>query len=357
MEAVIVGALVVLIFLVLGLIAIVLFNGRKDGAPTELKASLSEQFLNFQTNIHEALNTATRGIEGAKDTLADRAIQSSNQIKDMEKTIQSLIQQQQEAQTLGQSLKDLLQAPKLRGNYGEAILEELLERVLPKGIWERQYSIDSGVQVDCVVRFKDVVIPIDAKFPRDDYMRYLEAESPNDKATRWKEFENAVRVQIASIQTKYVKPERGTSEFALMFIPSEAIYYETIAENNHLGQPSTIQDYAQDHNVLPVSPNTFYAFLQMVVLGVRNAEVIKSAKKLQEGLTNLQKSFGYFYKKYEDIGKGIERASDAYRVGEGHIDRYKTRLDATLQLEGLQVEQSPELPQKLAHEDNTGETS
>ena len=265
--------------------------------------------------------------------------------KDVGEAIQKLTQQQEEAQRLGQSLKDLLQAPKLRGTYGEAILEEMLGRVLPVGIWERQYSISGGEKVDCVVRFRDVVVPIDAKFPRDDYMRYMEAESLEERATHWRAFEEAVRKQIASIQTKYIKPESGTSEFALMFIPSEAIYYETIAEKNHHGEPSRIMEYAQDHHVFPVSPNTFYAFLQVVVLTIRNVEVFNNARKLQQGLAELQKSFDFFYSKHEEIGRRITQTSEAFRVGNDHVERYKRRLDTTLQLEGFQEQSLPRLPE------------
>ena len=229
-----------------------------------------------------------------------------------------------------------------------------MERVLPKGLWERQYAIDGSEIVDCVVRVKDVVIPIDAKFPRDDYMRYLEAESPEEKEASWNGFEIAVRRQIARIEGKYLRPEKGTSEFALMFIPSEAIWYETIAETNHLGSPSSLLEYAQERHVMPVSPNTFYAFLQMVMLGIRNAEVVRSAKKVQEGLASLEKSFGFFYKKYEDMGKHIDHASEAYRVGDGHVKRYKRRVEETLQLEALQESSIAELPEGSGQEGTSG---
>ena len=297
----------------------------------------------------EGIESSLKGIQEAKDVISDHAVKTISEIKGIGETVSKLVQQQEQAEKLGQSLKDLLQAPKLRGNYGEAILEEMLDRILPTGIWERQYVIDGRETVDCVVRFKDVVVPIDAKFPRDDYMRYLEAPSEEEKASCWRDFERVIREKITSIESKYVKPEKGTSEFALMFIPSEAIYYETIAERNHLGEPSAIFEYAQTHHVFPVSPNTFYAFLQIVALGIRNVEIIRSAKKLQEGLSSLQRSFDLFYKRYEEIGRSLDRAADAYRVGNGHIDRYKRHLDDTLQLEGLQEEASA-LPQETAEE-------
>lgn len=268
--------------------------------------------------------------------------------REVGEAIQKLTQHQEEAQRLGQSLKDLLQAPKLRGTYGEVVLEEMLSRVLPNGIWERQYPISSGERVDCVVKLRDVVIPIDAKFPRDDYMSYIDAESPEERVTHWRAFEESVKKQIVGIQTKYIKPERGTAEFALMFIPSEAIYYEAIAEKNYLGEPSKILEYAQNHHVFPVSPNTFYAFLQVIVLSIRNVEIISGAKKLQEGLSDLEKSFTFFYSKYEEIGRRINQTSESYRLGSDHIERYKHRLDSTLKLEGVEDESLRRFPENIA---------
>jgi DNA recombination protein RmuC len=283
-----------------------------------------------------SIETSLKGIDEAKEVISDHAVRTIESIKDIGENLFKLVQQQEEAQKLGQSLRDLLQAPKLRGSYGETVLEEMLDRILPRGIWERQYPIDGRETVDCVVKYRDVVVPIDAKFPRDDYMRYLEAQSPEEQASCWRGFERAVRTQITSIAAKYVKPDKGTSEFALMFIPSEAIYYETIAEKNQLGEPSALLEFAQEHKVLPVGPNTFYAFLQVVLMGLRNVEIVSQAKRIQEGLSSLQRDFKLFSDRVEDIGKGIERASEAYRVGSGHIERYRRRLDETLQLEGLQ---------------------
>ena len=287
-------------------------------------------------SVAQNIDASLTGIEQAKGVISDHAVKTMQSINQLGTSLFKLVQQQEEAQRLGQSLKDLLQAPKLRGSYGEAILEEMLDRVLPQGIWERQYAIDGRETVDCVIKYRDVVVPIDAKFPRDDYIRYMEASSAEEKTGFWKEFERTIRTKITSIESKYVKPERGTSEFALMFIPSEAIYYETIAEKNHLGMPSTILEYAQEHHVLPVGPNTFYAFLQVVFIGLRSVEIVTKAKRIQEGLSSLQRSFELFYRKHEEIGKGIDRAAEAYRVGSGHVDRYKRRLDDALQLEGLQ---------------------
>lgn len=333
---------IVIIVLLVGLIGLVLFDlgkrRKNEELPTQIDTLMKDQFLNFQSMVNKEISAARQEVSNSKDIISQNTIKTIETIKEMDQRIHKIIQQQEDVHKLGQSLRDVLQAPKLRGNYGEAILEEMLEKVLPKGIWERQYSIDGREKVDVVVKFKDVVVPIDAKFPRDAYKKYLEAETDAEKALHWKDYEAAVKEKITSINKKYVRPELGTSEFALMFIPSEAIYYETIADKNHLGQDSQIYNMAQEKKVIPVSPNTFYAFLQVIIIGIRNLDIINNAKKLQEGLAYVQKSFDLFYRKYEDIGKNIEKASESYRVGSGHIDRYKKQLDSTLKLDGMEPE-------------------
>ncbi|MBD3344019.1 MAG: DNA recombination protein RmuC [Chitinivibrionales bacterium] len=330
MEPFILAALIILIILT----SILIFKKQTNkDFPSQFDASLNEKFLSFQTELNKSLASTREEVVRSKDMVSDHALKTLQTIKDMGGTIHKIVQQQENAQKLGQSLKDLLAAPKLRGNYGETILEEMLDRILPQGIWEKQYLVDGRERVDAAILYRDIVIPIDAKFPRDDYQRYLSASTEAEKSKCWRDYENAVRIQIRSIGTKYIKPEKGTAEFALMFIPSEAIYYETIAEKNHLGDSSRLYEYAQQNNVLPVSPNTFYAFLQIIIYGVRNIEIIKSAKKLQNQLKQMQKSFDGFYKKYEDIGKNLTKASESFRIGDDHILRYKQRLDNAVKLE------------------------
>lgn len=298
---------------------------------TELQFKMQEHLNANRLEIQQTLDSTRAEVTQSKDIMSQHTIKTLETVKEMGSTIFKISQQHEEAQKLGSQLKDLLQSPKLRGNYGEVILEEMLDRVLPKGIWQKQYPFTGGEHVDAVVKIKGIIIPIDSKFPRDDYQRYMEA-SGESKKLHWKNYEFAVKEQIKSIAKKYIRPEEGTSEFAIMFIPSEAIYYETIAEKNYLGTPSTIYEFAEKSKVMLASPNTFYAFLQIIIIGIRNIDVVKNAKKLQEGLDSLKKSFELFYKKYEDIGKGINNISAAYRIGDDHVNRYKQKLDDTLQL-------------------------
>ncbi|MBD3427296.1 MAG: DNA recombination protein RmuC [Candidatus Omnitrophica bacterium] len=331
METIILVMLFFLLMLV-GFLAWRLFSG--DQGRGHIESVLNEKFIDFSERISNTMESTRKQVEDSKDFLSKNAIKTLEHINNMNTIVGNLVQQQEKAQELGKSLEYLLQAPKLRGNYGETILEEMLEQVLPaKGMWERQYTIDGGEKVDAVVKYKNVVVPIDSKFPRDDYQKYLSSTDEREQRKHWSNYEKALKVQINSIRDKYIKPEKGTTEFALLFIPSEAIYYETIAEKNFIGEPCQIYDYARDNKVIPVSPNTFFAFLQVIILGVRNVEIAKEAMKLQEILSKIEKDYTYFYSNFENIGKALDKAAKSYNTGKTHVQRFKKNLDSALRFE------------------------
>lgn len=334
METLILLVLVLILVALLATLVIFLIMraARDKGFEEKIRSVMNEKFVDFQANINNTMESARREVERSKDVISGHAVETLKTIKDMGTTVDRMVHQQQETQELGNSLKYLLQTPKLRGNYGEEILEEMLERVAPK-LWQRQYLIEGGERVDAVVKYKNIVIPIDAKFPREIYERYLNASDDEEKKQNWKLYEDGLKVQISSIRNKYIKPDMGTSDFAVMFIPSESIYYETIAEKNFLGEPCNIYRYARDNKVVPVSPNTFYAFLQIIIMGIRNIDIIKSAKTLQEALTKIERNFRHFYKKYEEIGSSLDKAQSAYKTADTHIKRFRDNIESTLSLD------------------------
>lgn len=307
----------------------------------KIESMMRKEFMEFQANLQKGLQDTRKEVSQSKDVISKQSIETLKTIRDLDKSLQVITQQQAKSEELSEKLKDILQTPKLRGNYGEEILEEMLEKVLSPDIWERQYHIVGSEMVDAAVKIKGVVIPIDAKFPRDNYLRYCDEEDENQKKQCWKMYETDVKTHIKSISGKYIKPENGTTDFALMFIPSEAVYYETIADKNYLGKENKIYEFSMQHKVIPVSRNTLYAFLQVLMMGIRNIEIIEATKKIQASLSVLEKDFDKFYKKYEAMGKAMDKAAEAHRVGDGHVVRYKRRLDETLALEELQDDDDP----------------
>jgi len=326
--------IILLLLFIISILIVMIYKQKSSDDPlNKVQNALSEKFLSFQDVIHKTMEGTRKEVEQSKNIISDHALKTVDSIKHMGQTIEKIIQQQKEAVDLGNSLKYLLQMPKLRGSYGEEILEELLERILPKGIWERQFTIDGSERVDAIIRYKDIIVPIDAKFPRESYEKYLNSEDDENKKKYWKLYEDSIKLKINSIKSKYVKPHCGTSDFALMFIPSESIYYETIAEKNFIGQPCKIYEYARTNNVIPVSPNTFYAFMQIMLMGIRNLDIVKNAKKLQDSLAKIDRNFNLFYTKYSEIGQSIEKAKNAYSVADGHVNRLKDSLKSTLEIE------------------------
>ncbi|MGB2651202.1 MAG: DNA recombination protein RmuC, partial [Candidatus Omnitrophota bacterium] len=212
MEIAILILLVILIILVVSFLAWNL-KGPDDGK-RHIESLLNEKFIDFSDRISSTMETTRKQVEDSKDFLSKNAIKTLEHINSMNTIVGNLVAQQEKAQELGKSLEYLLQTPKLRGNYGETILEEMLDQVLPaKSMWYRQYTIDGNEKVDAVVKYKDVVIPIDSKFPRDDYQKYLSAKTEEEKKRHWSNYEKALKVQINSIKDKYIKPEKGTTEF------------------------------------------------------------------------------------------------------------------------------------------------
>jgi DNA recombination protein RmuC len=271
----------------------------------------------------------------ANRVVADHGMKTLENLRAMQATLQQLIQQQEEARKLGESLRDIFQAPKLRGSFGEKVLEEYLAAALPEGTWRRQHPVEGGERVDAALLFNEVVIPVDAKFPREAYNRYLGAEAPEDRKRFWKEHEAAVKVHIKSIKAKYVKPQKGTTDFALMFIPSESVYYETVAEKNAFGEENGIYDAAREAGIIPVSPATFYPFLHLLLMGLQNLEIVKSAQKLKESLAKLEGHFEAFHAQFATVGDALEKAQKAYGTAETHIGRYRNAVDKAVNLKEL----------------------
>ena len=123
-------------------------------------------------------------------------------------------------------LQNILSSPKLRGNLGETLLEDLIKQVIPRGFYEFQHTFRDGSKVDAIIKTSERIIPIDSKFPKDEFERYINAENESEKNNAMTRFSKAMKNQIDDIAAKYIKPAENTFDFAIMFIPSESMYYE-----------------------------------------------------------------------------------------------------------------------------------
>ncbi len=188
-------------------------------------------------------------------------------------------------QEIGRTIKefqDFLRSPRLRGNIGEQVLRDLLEQVLPRQNFSLQYQFQEGQIVDAIIKTNQGIIPIDSKFPMENFRKMIQESSPEIRESIKKDFLRDIKKHIDDIAKKYVIPQEGTVDFALMYIPSEPVYYEIT-----LNQPEII-DYSHSKKVYFVSPNSFYYFLKIVMIGLQGAKIEQGAKKILEKMKAVQ---------------------------------------------------------------------
>lgn len=221
------------------------------------------------------------------------------------------------------SLHDILRAPKLRGGLGEYVLEDILEQILPRDHYKSQHSFKDGEKVDAVVKLREMLIPIDAKFPLENFQQVLGAKDKHEKIRAKKQFLRDVRKHIDAIANKYIRPHEGTSDFALMYVPAENVYYEIILKEK---EADSISSYAFSKKIIPVSPNSFYAYLQAILIGLRGFQIEKSAKEILTKLSRLKTDFSKFGNDFSLLGKHLNHAHSTYETSEKKLSRLNQNL-------------------------------
>ena len=331
------GIILEIILLIALAIAIVLLlrMGRKKDE-SEMLIKMENQMLQFQKELSDNLGNNKQELERTKDIISQNTLKTMEMIKGLGSTVEKLTEEQKHATQLSEDLKYIFQRPKARGNYTEIMLEDMLERILPKGIWEKQYMLNekSLERVDFAIKYNDRVVPVDVKFPIEHYNRYLNEDDENEKRELWKAFMKVIKDMLKDISSKYVHPELGTSEFAIMFIPSDTVYFDAVSQNSPEGLKNDIFEYAQEQKVLLAGPSTFYAFLQIVIAGLRSIEIFKNTQNIIDNIKRLEKNLSDFFNKYEEIGKHLDKAKSAYDTGENHYNRIRKRSVEIISMEG-----------------------
>ena len=206
-----------------------------------------------------------------------------------------------------QSLQDILKNPKQRGILGEYYLETLLKNVLPPGSYQMQYPFKDGTIVDAAVFVKDKVIPIDSKFSLENYNRLSEEKDPTERERLEKTFKADLKNRIDET-SKYVKPSEGTMDFAFMFIPHEAIYYDLLVAQVGAVKVNTrdLIEYAfKEKHVIIVSPTSFLAYLQTVLQGLKALQIEESAKEIRKNVEDLQKHLRSYEEYHQKLGNSL----------------------------------------------------
>jgi len=204
-----------------------------------------------------------------------------------------------------QELQDFLKSPKLRGNIGEQVLKDLITQIFPKSSFHLQYSFKSGEKVDAAIQTDAGILPIDSKFPMENFQKYAKATTEAEKVNYKKEFGRDVKKHIDAISQKYILPDEGTMDFALMYVPSESVFYEIVNIDDLI-------EYARQKRVYVVSPSTLYAHLQTILLSFEGKKVEKRAQEVFRLLRALQIDHGKVNESLEVLGKHLNNASGQY---------------------------------------------
>jgi len=305
----------VVILLILSIVLLIILSfRRREGGTVEY---LHQDVNSLRREMSEHLSNITQQFQSASGQMGDVRHhlgvleRAAEQILDVGKNISTL--------------QEILQAPKLRGGFGEYLLGDLLSQLLPRECFKLQHQFRSST-VDAVISLGDRFIPIDAKFPLENFRRLREAHAEAEERLYRRRFLSDVKKHVDTIAEKYIVPDEGTYQFALMYIPAENVYYETIVKYDSPEGETSIVDHALGKKVIPVSPNTLYAYLQVIALGLRGLRIDQHAQEILAHLDRLQGDFEHFKRDFEVVGSHLDNARNRYEDACRKLSRLEDQL-------------------------------
>lgn len=327
--------LILLSVLVIGFGIIIFLLNRKI---TELKNQSSDKALiEWLKTMHASLETTNKTINQALSSNTDQMIrtlqENSKQLNErldkaaqVIKTVGVEVGQMSEIGRSMRELQEFLKSPKLRGNIGEEILKDLLSQIFPKNSFYLQYQFKSGEKVDAAIKTDSGILPIDSKFPMESFQRMVKNNDEAQKDALKKEFIRDVKKHIDNIAKKYILPDEGTMDFALMYVPSEAVFYEICNLND-------ILDYARKSRVYIVSPSTLYVHLQTILLSFEGKKIETRSKEVFKLIRSLEIEYSKVQENLTILGRHLNNASTQFTNVSLGISQIGNKLTATKMLE------------------------
>lgn len=292
----------------------------KEEWSKRLAAEMGRMWEQIQGQVRTTEQTVAQKLQQANDTVANvtreigRLHEATRQVEEVGRNVASL--------------QDLLRAPKMRGGLGEFFLADLLSQIMPGDFYALQYEFSDGERVDAVIRLRQKLVPVDSKFPLEQFQRMGRAVTDEERR-QWRALlVRDVKQHIDAISKKYIRPSEGTYDFALMYIPAENVYYETILKEDGVGDEKGIFQHAIRRQVIPVSPNSFYAYLQVILQGLRGFAVEERAREILNILLRLQKELESVREDFSKAGKQLGFAVENFEKAEKHLGRFEDKLAA-----------------------------
>ncbi len=309
--------------------------------------ALGQQTVQQMDQLRQALQQInqhmSQSLDSTRKTMDEQLRNSSGAIQHVHKQLVTLEESSRRIFDVGKDiagLQELLKSPKMRGNLGEFLLGDLLAQILPAHSYAIQYSFKGNETVDAIIRLQAGLVPVDAKFPMDNFKRMGELADEREAKAARRLFIRDVKTHIDAIASKYIRPDEGTFDFALMYIPAENVYYEIIIRDEAVGEDKSLLVHALNRKVIPVSPSSFYAYLQTVLLGLKGMEVEKSAREIMNHLSRLRREFTAFEEDFRKVGLHIDNSAKKF----GDAEKRLTRIDGKMeQMSGLTAYEASEV--------------
>lgn len=302
--------------------------------------SMQQQLSQVTNQVNSQLKTVNEQLSTATGQIGNRLENAARVVGEVKQNLGELNKATQQVYDVGKdisSLQEILRAPKLRGTLGELFLGELLSQILPPTHFELQHRFKNNEAVDAVIHLGPAMVPVDSKFPLENFRRLIDTVGSEEKKGYRRKFRLDVKKHINQIASKYIVPDEGTYDFALMYIPAENVYYETIIKDESFGDENSLCSYALSKRVIPVSPNSFYAYLQAIVLGFKGLRIEKSAQEIHQRLQRLGGDFHRFREDFEVLGKHLSNTRGKYEDATKRLDRLGDRL-LTIDQERVETE-------------------
>ncbi len=300
--------------LITGLIILLLFLYKKisDLSRPSSDTALLEWLKTMQRSIEATSKTINESLSSSSthmvNTLQENSRQLNARLDKAAEVVANVGREVGQMSEIGRSMKELqefLKSPKLRGNIGEQILKDLITQIFPKNSFHLQYQFKSGAKVDAAIKTDAGILPIDSKFVMENFTRLSKAKSESEASNWRREFSKDVKTHIDAIARKYILPDEGTMDFALMYVPSEAVFYEIVNIDD-------LTEYAKRQRVYIVSPSTLYVHLQTILLSFEGRKIEARTKEVLGLMRALRVDYSKVNDSLEVLGKHMVNASSQY---------------------------------------------
>jgi len=290
------------------------------------KTHIDPTLLEWIKTMNQSVTTnslqVTKILQENSRQLNDRLDRATDVIRDVNREVGKMSE-------IGRNMEELqefLKSPKIRGNIGEQVLKDLIAQIFPKNSFYLQYQFKTGDKVDAAIKTDAGILPIDSKFPMENFQKYVRAREEQTKDMYKKEFIKDVKKHIEAIAKKYILPDEGTMDFALMYVPSEAVFYEII-------NTDTLTDFARSQRIFIVSPSTLYAHLQTILLSFEGKKLRHDQEKFSGFFVHYKMNYTKINESMDTLGKHLTNASSQFHnVHKGFLG-LGTKLSTTKTLE------------------------